>query len=215
MLRSSPYRNDRGERSLSDPSRPAWFDSAYTAVAWIIVVFALVLAGGSASGSAAAQADFADISRFFGSYQGQADPRSHQDGAALDLAVRIGPISGGFNVTWSTKLLTSAGESKAKTYSIDFRPSGRPNVFASQMRTDMFGQLRPMDPFKGEPLVWARISGDTMTVFALHILDSGSYEMQVYERTLAGDGLDLVFHRYGEGGTMREMRAHLRRVSGP
>jgi len=45
------------------------------------------------------------------------------------------------------------------------------------MRKDVFGNRALNDPLKGEPYVWARMRGDTLTVYALIVTPDGSYDM--------------------------------------
>ena len=59
--------------------------------------------------------------------------------------------------------------------SLSFAPSSRANVF---------GAVDTEDPMSGEPFAWARIDGQTLTVYMLLIRDDGGYEVQSYARTL-------------------------------
>ncbi len=77
---------------------------------------------------------------------------------------------------------------KRKAYTIAFQPTQRPGVYSSAMRANVFGERVPMDPFKGDPFVWARLSGKTLSVYALIILADGGYDLQIYDRTLTPDG---------------------------
>ena len=77
---------------------------------------------------------------------------------------------------------------------------------------DMFGNRVPLNPMAGEPYVWARIAGSTLSVFFLLITDNGSYDMQVYHRTLTAAGLDVHYTRFSEGEALRTIEAVLRRI---
>ena len=81
------------------------------------------------------------------------------------------------------------------------------------MKTNVFGGRVALDPLKGDPYVWARITGDTLTVFALLITEDGDYEMQVYDRTLTPKGLDLVFLRTRHGKEPALIKAILTRIN--
>ena len=164
------------------------------------------------------RADAPAIDAFFGRYEGRAIVASDGETTSRDLDVRIEPAAddgpGHFRITWSTVIrrVADAGD-KLKSYSILFKPTRRPGIFASAMRTDMFGNAVPLDPLKGDPLVWGRISGRTLTVYALLITADGGYDLQVYDRTLRdGGGLDLKFTRLDEGEMPEVITAVLEKV---
>jgi hypothetical protein len=154
----------------------------------------------------------ADVDAFFGHYIGQTITTSDDSSiSARDLDVTIGPTDGGaFQVDWKTTVRAD-GETREKRYAIDFERTPREGIFASQMRRTMFGDRVPLDPMKGDPLVWARLVGDTFTVYAMRITEDGTYDMQIYERTLVPGGLALVFSRYREGDPIRIVRSFLER----
>lgn len=66
---------------------------------------------------------------------------------------------------------------------------------------------------KNEPYIWARIKGETLTVYAMHVIDDGSYEMQIYDRTLTADGMRLDFRRHRPGGDVKRITGVLKRVA--
>ena len=119
---------------------------------------------------------------------------------------------GGFNVFWATVSTRADGELKRKSYSIDFRRTNRDNIYQSAMRKDVFGNDAPNNPMKGDPYVWARISGDTLSVYALIVTDDGSYDMQAYHRTLTPEGMKLRFSRTIEGEEKKVITGELKRV---
>lgn len=177
--------------------------SARVFFAWLIVA----LLGNWLTAITASAAD-APIEAFFGTYEGTATSNERGDSAPRDIKVAIQPHGDGFNVTWSTTKF----EGKRKSYSIDFEPTKRPGIFRSAMRRNKFGDSVPLDPLKGDAYVWARITGQTLTVYGLLITKEGSYEMQVYHRTLSDEGLDLEFFRYLEGEPVRLISGQLVRI---
>ena len=124
----------------------------------------------------------------------------------------IAAVKRGFNVSWATISSRAGGELKRKSYSIEFRRTNRDNIYQSAMRLDVFGNESPNNPMKGDPYVWARISGDTLSVYALIVTDSGSYDMQAYHRTLTPDGMTLRFARTVEGEEKKVIDGELKRV---
>ncbi len=152
------------------------------------------------------------IDPFVGRYLGHAEYMEGTSQIERDLGVTISKHKKGFNVSWKVSTLKPSGKVKVKEYSIDFVPTHRENVFMSAMKTNVFGRDIPLDPIKGEPYVWARIIGDTLTLFALHINDDGGYELQVYNRTLAPNGLDLEYLRIRDGEPLRTIKTVLTRL---
>ncbi|WP_210397707.1 hypothetical protein [Motiliproteus sediminis] len=149
---------------------------------------------------------------FFGEYIGATDGAS---GKERDLNVTIRPEHGDghFYVEWTTVIHKPDGRTKRRTHKVSFHPSGRDNIYASAMRTTVFGGKSSLDPLNGEPLFWAQIQGDTLTVNAFMIDDSGNYVMQVYKRTLTRQGLHLEFERNHGGEPRVSLQADLVRVA--
>lgn len=159
-----------------------------------------------------AQAALADIGRFVGDYSGSA-AIVDADGTSTprDMSVSIRENKNGFSVKWTTTTHKPQGRTKENTYEIDFVPSDRESVFAAAMKKNVFGHAVQLDPMKGEPYVWARITGETLTVFSLFVDENGSFELQQFDRTLANGGLELEFTRIGNGMTKRTSKAFLDR----
>ena len=146
--------------------------------------------------SIARAADAIGPEAFYGRYQGTAiahDPRAMAFGFdQRDFDVEIGAANGGFLVAWTTVMHATRGkEIKRNDARIVFEPSGRPGIYIQQ--------ASPSARSRG--LSWASISGRALTVRVVAILDDGTYEVQTYERTLAKDGLQLLF-RSDRNGTI-------------
>lgn len=142
------------------------------------------------------------IQPFIGDYTGHSIA-SESELDKRDLGVSIKKKKKGFSVTWTTITQRASGKTKKKTYSIDFQSTKRDSIYASAMKTDVFGGRVPLDPIKGDPYVWARIDGNTLTVHAMIVTDDGGYEMQVYDRTLSDGGLKLKFSRIRDGQPLK------------
>ena len=158
------------------------------------------------------QAVQADISRFLGEYSGTADLVT-VDGQSTtrDMSVMISETKDGFRVAWESVSHKDDGRKKTKSYEVDFMPSDRPGIFAAAMQRNVFGHAVPLDPMKGEPYVWGRITGDTLTVFSLFLDDTGGYELQQFDRTLAEGGLMLKFSVARNGAPQRSVESFLKR----
>ena len=149
---------------------------------------------------------------FFGEFEGEAVSENDGEIRTRDLRVNISPFENGFTVNWISVTKRANGKLKRKEYSINFHPTGRSNIYRSGERTDFFGNAVPLDPMVGDPYVWARIHEDTLTVFALHVLEDGGYEIQTYERRRIPGGLDLKYSRVRDGEILRTVRGTLAEV---
>lgn len=155
-----------------------------------------------------------NIGPFVGEYHGTSIYNAEEELKARDLDVKITETGRGFTIDWSTVIHKADGREKNVSLSIEFYTTDRPDIYGSAMRTGLFGKRVPNDPLQGEPFVWARIVGKTLTVHALYITDDGGYEMQVYERSLDADGnMDLVFKRFRNGEPIRDVTGKLKRQS--
>ncbi|WP_424986268.1 hypothetical protein [Microbulbifer sp. S227A] len=160
----------------------------------------------------AATGAWADVGRFVGHYTGSADVID-TDGSKepRDMSVTISKTKKGFSVRWTTTTYKSQNRIKDATFEVNFLPTDRQGVFAAAMKRNVFGHETQLDPMHGEPYVWARIQGDTLTVFSLFVNDSGGYEMQQFDRTLTQGGLDLRFTRTANGRETRTTEVFLKR----
>ena len=154
----------------------------------------------------------AGIAEFVGSYTGSAQITS-SDGtqSKRDMSVEISKEGYGFIVKWTSSTHKPDGRVKTKSNTVIFVPSDRSGIFAAAMEKNIFGRDVQLDPMKGQPFVWGRIVGDTMTVFSLYIDEAGSYEMQQYDRTLAEGGLELKFSFLRNGEQQRSVSTFLER----
>ena len=178
------------------------FTQGLQRLAGACVVAACVVAG-------AAQAQ---VERFVGSYEGSANVMA-ADGTTIprDMSVDIASTKNGFTVSWTSVTYRKNGTSKEKSYTIDFEPSDRSGIFAAAMKRNVFGHNVQMDPMRGEPYVWARIEGDTLSVFSIFVTEVGGYDIQQYDRTLADGGLKLDFRSLTDGAVKREVSTFLTR----
>ena len=174
------------------------------ALALCFCICALVLAAAAAR---------ADITRFAGSYEGSADVIS-ADGTARprDMSVTIEPTDEGYRVDWTSTTYRPNGTAKSKSYSIEFVPSDRADVYASAMKRNVFGHAVQLDPMKGEPYVWSRIDGDTLSVYSLFVAEDGGYEIQQFNRTLTDGGLTLEYQSVRNGAIQRTVTTFLKKI---
>jgi hypothetical protein len=180
----------------------------------VLFTWALALAGacGAAINAAERPAVAEPIQSFYGVYEGESISTSDTELSKRDLAIEIVPRGNGFNLTWTTITYAEDNTATRKTYSIDFVPTQKNGIYASAMRTDMFGQRVPLNPLEGDIFVWATLRGKTLTVYALMITPEGGYEMQTYHRTLTAHGIHLEFSRVRDGIPLRSITGTLTRV---
>ncbi|WP_299551281.1 hypothetical protein [uncultured Tateyamaria sp.] len=154
----------------------------------------------------------ADVAPFVGYYSGNAEV-IQSDGTKIprDMSVKINETKQGFTVTWTSVTYRASGKVSKKSYTIDFVPSGRGDVYAAAQRKNVFGHEVQLDPMKGEPYVWARIDGETLTVYSLFVDTDGGYSLQQYDRTLAEGGLNLHFQNIQDGEILRAVETFLTR----
>ncbi len=154
---------------------------------------------------------WADVSRFVGDYVGSAEVISADgDASKRDMSVSISETKEGFTVDWTSATHKPDGRIKEKSYSISFVPSDRDGIYAAAMKRNVFGHAVQLDPMKGEPFVWGRIEGDTLTVYSLFVDDVGGYELQQFDRTLAEGGLTLKFTNLRNGSLQRSVNTFLK-----
>ena len=156
-----------------------------------------------------------EMAPFYGTYEGTTPNIIKGEMSARELAVTIKPWEDkGFTIEWTTVIYRANGEKSVVSPSINFNSSPRPGIFASSMRTDIFGNTVPHDPIgkTADPYVWAGLENKTLTVRALYILEAGGYELHVYSRTLKDNGLELEFERINNGEKKTQTSAMLKRV---
>jgi hypothetical protein len=154
----------------------------------------------------------ASIEDFEGTYEGEAQFVFEGVTTKRDMSTTIKATKKGFELSWTSVTYKGDGRTKAKTYTIEFIPSNRDNIYKSAMKTNVFGKATPLDPLQGEPFVWARFEGDTLSLFSLFINEHGEYELQEFHRTLTDEGLNLVFRLVHNGTSEKEIVTTLKRV---
>ena len=149
------------------------------------------------------------IQPFLGVYAGQTVFASDAGYSKRDMNVMIEREGQGFLLEWTTVTQKANGKDKTKTHTVAFQPSGRPGIYQPVGKIDRFGNKVPLEPLKGDPQVWARIEGKTLSVYATVITEDGGVEMQTYDRTLVPGGMDLHFTRIRNGRPLKEIKARL------
>jgi hypothetical protein len=117
------------------------------------------------------------------------------DATAKDLSVRIEPDDGGFRMSWTAlSRKGSDGTLSRDPLEARFEPTDRPGVFAfdseqSSLLLGLFGDPSTSNPLEGEPLLWARLEGKTLSVYGLTINADGGFDLYQHVRTLTDEGM--------------------------
>lgn len=157
----------------------------------------------------------AAFEQFFGSYEGTSDTIPDGEKQPRKLSVTIEPYNkNGFSIDWKTTQYKASGRVKKSGLSVNFIPTQRPNIFASAMRTDLFGHQVPMDPMKGDPFVWITIKGETLTLYVVRIADSGEQDLQIDKLTRTPEGLRDEFISFYGSQSVRRLTATLKKKRG-
>ncbi|MEO1249078.1 MAG: hypothetical protein AAFW76_04485 [Pseudomonadota bacterium] len=173
------------------------------------IALALCLAG-----TAHAQAKIED---FVGTYVGTARVLG-SDGSVeeeRDVDITIATTKDGFTVDWINVSLVDGRRDvpgvKRRAQSLAFRDEGD-GRFVVERRRSLFERRSEGDMFAGAPVSWARLDGNKLGVFTLVVLENGAYSLQVYERILTDQGIDIEFVRLDEGVPSRTIEGHTIRV---
>lgn len=159
-----------------------------------------------------ASPDLIQISDFFGSFVGKTTDIKPNESTTRELTVNIKAYgTEGFIVDWSTIMNKIDGRLKKRTSTIAFQPTQRHGIFTSAMKRDVFGNEVPLNPFHGDPFVWATLKDKTLHIHRLYIKDSGGYELQSYRRSLNPEGMTIQFTRYRDGHRELFAPAQMRR----
>ena len=158
-----------------------------------LLLIGVILAAGPAFGQDALPAPF------YGTWQGETltsqEGSKEIDVTAEDLGVRIEPDGDGFRMHWTALSREKhGGPLTRQPVDARFEPSGRPGVFAfdpeqSSMLLQLFGSPSTNNPLEGEPLLWARLADDSLSVYGLAINPDGSFDLYQHVRTLTDDSM--------------------------
>ena len=136
---------------------------------------------------------------FHGDWQGKEltvdDGSADLEATAEDLSVRIAPDGSGFRMHWTALSRDGSGGPLARhPVEARFAPADRPGVFVfdseqSSLLLRLFGDPATSNPLEGEPLLWARLDGETLSVYGLAINPDGSFDLYQHVRTLTSEGM--------------------------
>jgi hypothetical protein len=183
----------------------------------ILVATGLVLV------SASAAADDATIEDFFGDWRGVELHVSGDvdalDPAPADLDVRLGAEEAGFHMSWTAFGREKDGGFGRQKIDASFSATDRPGVFAfepgsSSLLSRLFADPATANPLEGEALLWARLSGATLTVYSLAIGADGRFDLDRYARTLTDQGMAVRYDHRIENDRILTVEGRVERSGG-
>jgi hypothetical protein len=152
-----------------------------------------------------------DLKPFFGNYVGVATVED-TDGEVhhRDMDIVVQPYGdNGFRIDWINVTLVNGRRDlpgvERRVQSSLFEPVEDRDIYVEVKPENMFEQREPTKPMRGDPVRWASIDGPRLHVYAFEVLADGTYELQIYDRTLTDKGLDIQFQRIVDGKLMRRI----------
>ena len=138
------------------------------------------------------------IEPFIGVYDGVAVTDPADILTPRDIGVKIRRERGDFIIDWHS-VITDGDAVQRRNHEVHFQRNPRhiggngQNVYRAALQPSISGTPRPSDPMQGESYFWARITGDTLSVYRMLINDDGSQDLQIYGFTLVDDRMRLHF----------------------
>lgn len=173
----------------------------------IFCFLAIALGAGFLAPFQATAKDLA-IGAFFGKFSGGGIAQNADSEyfaiTSRDFDVVIKPEGDGFRIDWTSVIRRGGDPTNPKVRrrmsSKILRPTGTPNVFHG---------TKSGNPLGGEEMYWARIDGNTLTIYLMTVSKEGIYELQQYDRTLSGTGMRLLFRSWRDGDRLRSVSGRL------
>jgi hypothetical protein len=128
---------------------------------------------------------------FSGMFRGTLSGTTGETGA--EFTVQIKQDGDGFTVAWPPRISAS------------FESAGRPGVFRASGNSQIL---------EGEPVYWARIENEILTVYAAQIDEHGGYRIDNFLYTPSEGGLDLVIRHVVTGAEPQVSNGKLNRYGG-
>jgi hypothetical protein len=170
------------------------------------VAFMLAFAAPAASAAAS-------LEPFFGTYVGVAEVKDFRDGGDVmqrDMDIVIEPYKqGGFRIHWVNVSLVDGQRAvpgvERRVQTVLFEPAPDRDFFVEVAESSPFRERGETLPMRGDPVRWASLDDQGLHLYSFMVLEDGSYELQIYDRTLTDIGLDIRFQRIVDGALVREI----------
>jgi hypothetical protein len=159
----------------------------------------LAIACTSAPGASAAS-----LEPFFGTYVVDEEVRRR------DMDIVIEPYkAGGFKIHWVNVTLIDGERAvpgvQRRVQTVLFEPAEDRAFFVEVAEANPFRERTETRPMRGDPVRWASLDDQGLHVYSFVVLEDGSYELQIYDRTLTDIGLDISFRRIVDGEVVRRI----------
>lgn len=148
------------------------------------------------------------LAAFFGIFRGGGVAESGDNPqfrtAMRDSQVEIRAAEGnGFRIAWATTAPRgnpNQPTAKTKTTEMTFKAGAKPGMFEA---------VPQGNPLAGQDFAWARLKRQTLTIYSMTTTPEGGYEMQRWDRTLQGIGMEMTYTRISDGEPTRSVKARL------
>jgi hypothetical protein len=186
-------------------------------------LLAIALGGAVAvAGTFAAGAGTADPGKFYGVYVGVAEVEDLGGGeeSSRDMDIEIEPFhEEGFQIHWINVIKVDGRRDvpgvRRNVQAAIFEPADGQDFYIEVEADNPFREREETYPMQGHPVRWASIDGSTMHVYSFVVLEDGRYELQIYDRVLTEDGLDISFQRLVDGALVRQITGTTVRAAEP
>ena len=152
------------------------------------------------------------LERFFGTYVGVAELENKATGEtrARDMDIVIEPHGDdGFRCHWVNVTRVDGRRDlpgvERRVQTVVFEPAGDGQFYLEKQEGSLFQEREQMRPMQGDPVRWATLADGTLHVYSFVVLPDGRYELQIYDRILTDEGIDIKFQRIVDGEVMREI----------
>jgi hypothetical protein len=181
---------------------------------------AVLLVGLACAGASGSRA--ASLEPFFGTYVGVAEVNDLNTGdvRARDMDIVIEPFrEGGFKIQWINVTLVDGQRAvpgvERRVQTVLFEPAEDRAFFTEVQESNPFRERAETRPMRGDPVRWASLDDQGLHVYSFVVLADGSYELQIYDRTLTDIGLDIRFQRIVDGKVVRRILGTTARATKP
>lgn len=153
-----------------------------------------------------------DLTPFFGTYVGTAQVHGPNGGASekRDIDIVVEPYSDdGFRLHWVNVTLVDGRRDvpgvERRVQDVLFEPAPEGDFYVESEEENPFRERAQMEPMQGDPVRWAALQNGELVVYSFVVRDDGRYEMQIYERRLTEDGMEIEFRRLIDGELQRRI----------
>lgn len=156
---------------------------------------------------------------FYGTYVGVATVEDPQSGAVSerDMDVVIEPYQrDGFLITWvNVTRVDGRRDVPGVTRRVQnalFKAAEDRDMYVEVEASNPFGEREETLPMRGDPVRWATVDGKTLHVYSFVVLGDGTYELQINDRILTEDGLDIAYQRIVDDQVVRRIKGRMVRA---